>query len=255
MLRLLLLWFVVVSVSSCQKPETPPCVPQKPTGVIKVRNFFTTPSTPETPDGRRYIDCDTCFEDVNFLVEAQNYKSVVTRVDSDPRNFGISNTLRFPFGQGSYMLKVTLKNWGDCGSPDTLTTVLERFIHIGTYNMKRLHGTKWLGAYNSGRVDTVFIDTITRATALCCEYRMFNHLGKFPVPSCAPRVAGWNTGTFIYNSGNTLLFGNNVGSRGYCRETEGLGTFTDSTIYLMADTFGVVNFKWGFVSFRGRRIR
>ena len=235
---------------SCCKREEPPCVPQKPTGNILIRNSYDRFSR---SDPMFYMECDTCFEDVDFLVEGSNYKSITTKIGADPRIFGKSFSLRMPQIPGaSYVVTATLRNWGDCGSQDTLVTTIKKRFTIGNYSMSRLHGTRYVGTYDDGRIDTIFIDTVTRANALCCDFKTGNFLNKFPLPTCY-RARYYNSGTWIYNRGNTLIFGSSQGNYNYCTKMNGIGRFSDSTIELFADT--IRGSKSGTVSFKGRRIR
>lgn len=255
MLRLVLLWFVVVGLASCQKLDTPPCVPQKPTGTV---GTFATYQRFMENVSPFYLSCDTCGSSVVFKVSATNYKSVETIVGLDPRVWKTPEfRLVFPEHPAAYRIKTTLKNWGDCGSTDTLVTVIEsRFQVAPQSSMKRWHGTAWLGEYNDGRRDTVFIDTITNALLVAPQRYAFNNLGKFPLGKCGPFVSGYYTGTQIVKAGNILYFENSGGGFGICNSYRGVGKIVDSLIELYADTLPAGSVREaGFVYFKGRRIR
>lgn len=254
-MRSLIFFVSIIGVLySCKPKDNPPCVPQKPSGEIVFKNWHYLFTSNTTFD---YMECDTCLPNMSIEINATNYKSIVTRIGADPRNFGQNFKLTFPNFKGSYKVTTTLKNWGDCGTTDTLTTVIVKWLNIGGYSTFRLHGKRFVGVYDDGRVDTVSIDTVTAAIERQTGFIMGNYLVGFPKKGCQ-NIRGWNSGTSIEAAGNSLAF-NNTGpaSKAYCVITFGLGRFTDSTIYLTADTLST-NFSTGGhgkVTFTGRLIR
>jgi hypothetical protein len=178
-----LLIYLLVGLTLCLtfcKPEEPPCVPQKPTGKIIFRNFYTRL---RSGNEKYYLPCDTCGQEVDFLIETSNTKSVVTKVGGDPRPRGSKFFLRFPglALRSGYKVVTTLKNWGDCGNSDTVTTVIERMLYIGNYSLKRLQGKRFLGHYDDGRNDTIKIDTLGYNDVIYPNiFDPGNHLLGFP---------------------------------------------------------------------------
>jgi hypothetical protein len=244
---------MALALACCKSKETPPCVPQKPTGKIIFRNFYKKFTTPASAF---YLACDTCGPEVDFLIETSNAKSIVTKIGSDPRLKKDRFFLRFTdYGVlTSYKVTTTLKNWGDCGNNDTLTTVIVRYLYIGERSIKRFQGKRFYGSFDNGLKDTIAIDSLGYNDVQRPNiFDPANYLTRFPKPSCTIFEPYGFYGAYIGSNGPMLFFNCYDGPNEHNPVFEGIGIYKDSVLELFADSS--YGYSLGTVHFKGKMVR